>query len=103
MDLDHASAICDGTHEGFVWLGLFEPSAEELAQVQRRFGLHDLAVEDAQTMHLRPKVEQYDAGELTFVVLRTARYDEETEEIDFGEVSVFVGREFVIAVRQGAA
>ena len=103
MDLDHASAICDGTHEGFVWLGLFQPSAEELTQVQRRFGLHDLAVEDAQTMHLRPKVEQYDGGELTFVVLRTARYDEETEEIDFGEVSVFVGREFVIAVRQGAA
>ncbi len=103
MDLDRAAKICDGGQEGFVWIGLFEPSPEELAAVQRRFGLHDLAVEDAQTMHLRPKVEQYDAGDLTFVVLRTARYVEETEEVEFGEVSVFLGHQFVIAVRQGEA
>jgi magnesium transporter len=103
IDFDRAAKICDAGQEGFVWIGLFEPSSEELAEVQRRFGLHDLAVEDAQTMHLRPKVEQYDAGELTFVVLRTARYVDETEEIDFGEVSVFLGHQFVIAVRQGEA
>jgi magnesium transporter len=103
MDLDRAAKICEAGQEGFVWIGLFEPTSEELAAVQRRFGLHDLAVEDAQTMHLRPKVEQYDAGDLTFVVLRTARYVEETEEVDFGEVSVFLGHQFVIAVRQGEA
>ena len=103
MDLDRAAEVCEAGNDGFVWIGLFEPSAEELADVQRRFGLHDLAVEDAQTLHLRPKVEQYDAGAQSFVVLRTARYDEETEEVDFGEVSVFVGRSFVIAVRQGQA
>ena len=103
MDLDRAAEVCEAGNEGFVWIGLFEPSSEELADVQRRFGLHDLAVEDAQTLHLRPKVEQYDAGAQSFVVLRTARYDEETEEVDFGEVSVFLGRQFVIAVRQGQA
>ena len=58
--------------------------------MQEVFGLHELAVEDAQSFHLRPKVEQYDEG-VTFVILRTARYVEETEEVDFGEVAVFVG------------
>ena len=45
---------------GFVWLGLFEPGPEELAEVQAAFGLHELAVEDAQVFHLRPKVELYE-------------------------------------------
>jgi magnesium transporter len=105
MELERAAAICtseDGA--GFVWLGIVEPEPEELEQVQERFGLHDLAVEDAQSFHLRPKVEQYDDDErVLFVVLRTARYDDEREEVDFGEVSVFLSARFVITVRQGAA
>ncbi len=103
MELDRAASICRGGDGGFVWLGLFEPSEQELAQVQSRFGLHDLAVEDAQNLHLRPKIEQYDGGATTFVVLRTARYVDQTEEVDFGEVSVFIGRQFVLAIRQGGA
>src|SRR5690348_6157367 len=103
MELDDAATICKGGDRGFVWLGLFEPTEQELQQVQERFGLHELAVEDAQSMHLRPKIEQYDGGRTTFVVLRTARYLDETEEVDFGEVSVFIGRQFVLAIRQGAA
>jgi magnesium transporter len=105
MELERAAAICtseDGA--GFVWLGIVEPEPEELEQVQERFGLHDLAVEDAQSFHLRPKVEQYEDDErVLFVVLRTARYDDEREEVDFGEVSVFLSARFVITVRQGAA
>jgi magnesium transporter len=105
MELDRAAAICTAEEgSGFVWLGIVEPDAEELEQVQRQFGLHDLAVEDAQSFHLRPKVEQYDDDErVLFVVLRTARYDDEREEVDFGEVSVFMSERFVITVRQGAA
>ena len=68
---------------GFVWLGMFEPGAEELAQVQDAFGLHELAVEDAQTIHLRPKIENYD-NDVRLVILRTARYDDDREEVDFG-------------------
>ena len=72
--------------------------------MQEQFGLHDLAVEDAQSFHLRPKVEQYDDDErVLFAVLRTARYDDEREEVEFGEVSVFMSERFVITVRQGAA
>jgi magnesium transporter len=103
MELERAASICHGSDGGFVWLGLFEPSAEELADVQAQFGLHELAVEDAQSMHLRPKLEQYDEGSTTFVVLRTAHYLEDTEEVDFGEVSVFIGRQFVLTTRQGEA
>jgi magnesium transporter len=87
---------------GFVWLGMFEPTADELTQARESFGLHELAVEDAQTFHLRPKLEPYD-GNVRLVILRTARYDDEREEVDFGEVSVFVGPSFVITVRQGVA
>jgi magnesium transporter len=102
MELDAAAAVCAGD-EGFVWLGLLEPSDAELADVQRRFGLHDLAVEDAQSLHMRPKIERYDEGNVLFAVFRTARYIDELEEIEFGEVSVFVSSRFVITVRQGEA
>jgi magnesium transporter len=86
---------------GFIWMGMVEPSPEELAAVQDEFGLHELAVEDAQSFHLRPKVEGYEGG-ISFVVLRTARYLDDKEEVEFGEVSIFVGPGFVITVRQGA-
>jgi magnesium transporter len=105
MDLDRAEQICHGEDDddGFVWIGLLEPDPAQLGEIQRRFRLHDLAVEDAQTMHMRPKVEQYDGGSTFFAVLRTARYLDDREEVEFGEVAVFMSRRFVITVRQGAA
>lgn len=102
MSLEQAAAICTREQEGFVWLGMFEPSPELLAEVQARFGLHELAVEDAQSFHLRPKIEQYADG-IQFVVLRTARYVDEREEVEFGEISMFLSRQFAITVRQGVA
>jgi magnesium transporter len=102
MALNRAAEVCSAG-DGFVWLGLFEPDEAELTEVQDRFGLHDLAVEDAQNFHLRPKIERYEEGEILFAVLRTARYVEESEEVDVGEVSVFISRRFVITVRQGPA
>jgi magnesium transporter len=103
MELEKAAAICADGGDGFVWMGLFEPEPDELALVQDHFGLHDLAVEDAQSFHLRPKVEQYEDGDVYFVVLRTARYVAEAAEVEFGEVSIFMSRRFVITVRQGVA
>jgi magnesium transporter len=101
MRPEDAAVICR-REPGFVWLGVVEPSPDELERLQRVFGLHELAVEDAQSFHLRPKVEQYD-GNVAFVVLRTARYLEEAEEVEFGEISIFAGESFLITVRQGAA
>jgi magnesium transporter len=102
LALDHAAEMCLET-DGFVWLGLFEPDEAELAEVQDRFGLHELAIEDAQSFHLRPKIERYEEGGVLFAVLRTARYAEDREEVEMGEVSVFLSRRFVITVRQGMA
>jgi magnesium transporter len=100
VPLEEAAARCG--QGGFVWLGLFEPADEELAQVRNTFGLHELAVEDAQNFHMRPKVELYDQ-DVRLVILRTARYDDEAEEVEFGEISVFIAPSFVITVRQGVA
>src|SRR6266516_1017368 len=100
VPLEEAAARCG--QGGFVWLGLLEPSEEELAQVRETFGLHELAVEDAQNFHMRPKIELYDQ-DVRLVILRTARYDDAAEEVEFGEISVFLAPAFVITVRQGVA
>lgn len=100
LSLDDAAIRCQ--QGGFVWLGMFEPSREEMDQVRNAFLLHELAVEDASTFHLRPKIEEFEPH-VKLVILRTARYDDDREEVDFGEISVFVGPDFVITVRQGVA
>ena len=90
---------------GFVWLGLYEPTEEELASISERYGLHPLAVEDAVYAHQRPKLEHYD--DVLFMVLTTARYVEHdrltatSEVVETGEVMVFVGSHYVITVRHG--
>ena len=81
--------------ECFVWVALYEPTAEELAEMQREFGLHELAVEDAQHGHQRPKIEEY--GDSLFAVLHTVEIVE--DELQIGEVDVFVGRNYVLSVR----
>ena len=85
-------------HDGsMAWIGLYRPSADELTSLADQFGLHELAVEDAVLAHQRPKLERY--GDTLFVVLRAARYLDSEEEVEFGELHVFIGRNFVITVR----
>jgi magnesium transporter len=89
-------------HAGkFVWIGLYEPTEHEFDSLRREFDLHPLAVEDAIHAHQRPKLEVYD--EMVFLVLKTARYVDPTEVIQFGEVLVFIGTDFIITVRHGEA
>jgi magnesium transporter len=85
----------------FIWIGLHEPGAELLSQVQREFGLHDLAIEDAHCAHQRPKAELY--GDSLFVVLRTAHMNREQRRIEFGETHIFLGERYIVAVRHGAS
>jgi magnesium transporter len=97
-DLTAMAAACrDGG--GMAWIGLYRPTAEEFVAVTREFDLHELAVEDAVNAHQRSKLERY--GETVFCVLRPARYIDETETVEFGEVHVFAGPQFVITVRHG--
>lgn len=85
--------------DGFVWIGLFEPTAEELDRVGQEFALHPLAVEDAVSAHQRPKVEAY-KGSL-FVALKTLGYHPGGHVVTVGEVMVFLGPDFVMTVRHG--
>ncbi|HEX5542007.1 MAG TPA: magnesium and cobalt transport protein CorA [Micromonospora sp.] len=89
----------------FVWLGLHEPTLDQMAGIAQTYGLHELAVEDAVKAEQRPKLEHF--GEVDFLVLRTARHvgrGEVTESVDVietGQVMLFVGPGFVISVRHG--
>ena len=81
--------------ECFIWVALYEPTPEELETMQREFGLHELAVEDAHHGHQRPKIEEY--GDSLFVVLHTVELA--GKELSIGEVDIFVGRNYVLSVR----
>ncbi|GAA4549250.1 magnesium/cobalt transporter CorA [Amycolatopsis samaneae] len=103
----HSEAIKEvrKRHEGFVWIGLHEPDAEQIQGVADTFGLHELAVEDALEAHQRPKLERYD--DTLFMVFKTVRYVEHespttaNEIVETGELMLFLGRDFVVTVRHG--
>jgi len=82
---------------GMAWIGLYRPGAAEVHSVAEEFGLHHLAVEDALKGHQRAKLERF--GQTLFVVLRPARYLDDVEKVEFGELHVFVGPDFVVTVR----
>src|SRR6478609_724374 len=82
-----------------VWIGLHEPNMALLSAVQKQFDLHELAIEDANHAHQRPKIEQY--GEALFIVARTAQLLE--GRIAFGETHIFVGEGYLVSVRHGAS
>lgn len=86
--------------DDFVWVGLHEPTADELAAVAELFGLHPLAVEDALSAHQRPKLERYEDS--LFLALKTLWYVDEDDAVETGEINMFVGHQFVVTVRHGA-
>jgi magnesium transporter len=97
---ERAAELRDASGTGeFVWIGIHDPGHGELEQLQSLFRLHELAVEDAQQAHQRPKIEDYD--EDVFLVLKTAHYHEDREVVHFGEISMFAGPGYVITVRRG--
>jgi magnesium transporter len=83
----------------FIWIGLHDPSAEEIAILQKNFDLHPLAVEDASNVHQIPKIEVF--GSQLFVSVKTAQLD--GDKISYGQTSIFVGEHHVITVRLGSA
>jgi magnesium transporter len=82
---------------GMAWIGMYRPTPPEVQSVADEFGLHHLAVEDALAGHQRPKLERY--GETQFIALRPARYLDASEEVEFGEVHMFIGPDFAITIR----
>ncbi|THJ67939.1 magnesium/cobalt transporter CorA [Arthrobacter echini] len=82
---------------GMAWIGLYRPDGDELDAVEAEFGLHPLAVEDAANGHQRAKLERY--GDTLFIVLRPARYLDAEEKVEFGELHIFIGQDFVVTIR----
>ena len=95
-DISDALAVND---DSFVWVGLYEPEDAVLDKLQEEFGLHDLAVEDAQHAHQRPKIEAY--GNSLFVAVHTAQSVD--DKIRFGETHAFLGPRYLVTVRHGAS
>src|ERR1041385_6927783 len=91
---------CDHSQDksDFVWIGVTNPTPEEMKALQACYDLHPLAVEDSIKAEQLPKVEVY--GDQLFVVARTARLDGET--IEYGETAIFVGHNHIITVRHGS-
>jgi magnesium transporter len=102
--LDDISDVVERS-DTFVWIGLYEPNEPLLRKIQEEFGLHDLAIEDALTAHQRPKIERYENS--LFVVLRTAQLVDPMPnkpcEVKYGEIHIFLGRNFIVTVRHGYA
>jgi magnesium transporter len=101
VPLDVALETAQDIDDGFVWIGLFEPTAEQFAAVTKEFELPPLAVEDAVHAHQRAKLETYE--DVTFMVFKTVHHVDPSEVIEVGEMMIFLGRKFVITVRHGAA
>jgi magnesium transporter len=100
LGLDEAAAR-PRSGGSFVWIELHEPGPELMRAVRERFDLHELAVEDAGRAHQRPKVEAYD--DFHFLVFKTLEYDAATRRVEVGELDLFLGTGYVIAVRHGPA
>ncbi|SCE87919.1 magnesium transporter [Micromonospora coriariae] len=108
-DWTYADALAAARREehGFVWLGLHQPELAEMTAIAATYGLHELAVEDAVKAEQRPKLERF--GNVSFLVLRTARYcehaelTENSEVVETGQVMLFIGPNFLISVRHGDA
>ena len=90
---------CAADRSEFVWIGLFEPTEAELRQLQKNYGLHPLAIEDALKAHQLPKVDVF--GDQLFVVTRTAHLED--DQIAYGETAIFVSKNHIITVRHGSA
>ncbi len=99
ISLDQISDVLAVDDGSFVWVGMYEPAHALLDKLQEEFGLHHLAVEDAQHAHQRPKIEAY--GESLFVVMHTAQVVD--SHIRFGETYAFLGQRYLVTVRHGAS
>jgi magnesium transporter len=100
-DLSDELELLRRAEDGFIWIGLKDPTDAEFALVNDELKLHPLAVEDAIKGNQRPKLDVYD--DTLFVVLKTLRYIEASSDVETGEVMIFVGDRFVVTVRRGEA
>ncbi|SRR6266545_75582 len=103
----HAGAITEvrTRGDGFVWIGLYEPDADEVRELAKTFGLHELAVAAAVRTYQRPALTRY--GDLLLMVFKTVRHVAHespltaNEIVETGEIIAFLGTDFIVTVRRG--
>ncbi|MSV72381.1 MAG: magnesium transporter CorA [Actinobacteria bacterium] len=89
----------DPDPSSFVWLGLYQPTVAEMSIVAEELGLPALQVEDSLNVRQRAKAEKQ--GDSTFLLFKVLKYVEETSDVETGQISMFVGKHFVVTVRFG--
>ena len=96
--LDNLDAISDviAQHTGFVWLDIAQPSAEDLALIQREFDIHPIAIEDASLWHERPKIEFFE--HYVVVIAHAVSVDAQGELVTH-EIAVLAGEHYVVTLR----
>ena len=98
--LEGLKATCDEHPESFVWLGLFEPTKDELDMITRVFDLSHLQVEDAGNPNQRAKFD-FESDGHGLAVIKVLDYYEPSSDVNTGQIAIFVGSWFVITVRFG--
>ena len=93
--------LSETSQDGFCWIGLVEPTRDELLAIEKYITLNDFAVEDAVTNHQRPKIDFFD--EHTFIVVRTIAYTSHGESLEIGDLCIFLADNAVVTVRHGEA
>ena len=78
------------------WFDIADPASPELDELARRFGLHELQIEDCRHRPQRPKTEEHDR--YIFAVLK---HIHDAEELEFDDLDLFLGPDFLISVRSG--
>ncbi|MEV7396339.1 magnesium/cobalt transporter CorA [Aeromicrobium sp. NPDC092404] len=91
------AALAGLGEDDFLWIGIGNPTADEMHRVAASLQLHPLAVEDALEAHQRPKVERYE--DHLFMSIRTVTYSD--DDITTHEVNIFLGKNFLLTVRHG--
>ncbi len=71
---------------------------EMLETLGRQFGLHPLVLEDVLHTEQRPKVEDF--GDYMYIVLRMVAYDEQQSEVTTEQISLILGRDFVLSFEE---
>jgi magnesium transporter len=90
-----ADALSAGHH---LWLDVTDPAPEELEELQRLFGLHELAIEDSLRWGQRAKLEFY--ADYVFVVVHGLRLDADDRLVD-SELHLFASpKGYVITIRR---
>jgi magnesium transporter len=102
LDAATTSIGVSATWKGNLWVnmeGVHDP--EKIEAIGKAFALHPLTIEDIMNTEQRPKLEDY--GDYLYIVMKMLRYDAKEMEVESEQVSIVLGKNFVLCFQEGAA